>query len=80
MRDAEIETTLEDIDIVVLKLSQALPAPDDALLEIADYVSGYEVRDPAVYRMARLCLMDALGCAIEALGSPALWCATKQHQ
>ncbi len=43
------------------------PAPDDVLLEIADYASGYEVRDSANYRMARLCLMDAIGCAIEAL-------------
>jgi 2-methylcitrate dehydratase len=43
------------------------PAPDDALVEIADYASGYEVRDPGAYRMARLCLMDAMGCAIEAL-------------
>lgn len=43
------------------------PAPDAALLEIADYVSGYEIRNPGAYRMARLCLMDAIGCAIEAL-------------
>lgn len=45
----------------------ARPAPDAALLEVADYVTGYEVRDPATYNMARLCLMDAIGCAIEAL-------------
>jgi 2-methylcitrate dehydratase len=43
------------------------PAPDDALLETADYVSSYEIRNPGAYRMARLCLMDAIGCAIEAL-------------
>jgi len=43
------------------------PTPDDALIEVADYVSGYEVRDSGTYRMARLCLMDAMGCAIEAL-------------
>ena len=43
------------------------PAPDDALVEVADYVIGYEVRDPAAFTMARLCLMDAIGCAIEAL-------------
>ncbi len=43
------------------------PAPDDALLEVADYVIGYELRDPAAFDMARLCLMDAIGCAIEAL-------------
>lgn len=43
------------------------PTPDDVLVEIADYVCSYEISDPGAYRMARLCLMDAMGCAIKAL-------------
>jgi len=43
------------------------PAPDQALQEIADYVIDFEIRNPATYRIARLCVMDAMGCAIEAL-------------
>lgn len=46
---------------------QSRPAPDDVLVEIADYVCGYTVRNFGSYRMARLCLMDAIGCAIESL-------------
>lgn len=51
-------------------MNEARPAPDQALRDIADYVSDYEIRNPGAYRMARLCLMDAIGCAIEALNFP----------
>lgn len=48
-------------------LTDGRPAPDQALQEIADYVIGFRIDSPATYRIARLCLMDAIGCAIEAL-------------
>ena len=46
------------------------PDPDQALINIAEYVTGYEIASPEPYRMARYCVMDALGCAMEALNFP----------
>jgi 2-methylcitrate dehydratase len=46
------------------------PAPDDALVGIADYVSGYEIKSPAAYSIARFSVMDSIGCAIEAQNFP----------
>ena len=50
--------------------SNARPAPDQTLTDMADYVSDYEVRSPEAYRMARYCLLDSLGCAVAALDYP----------
>ncbi|HWP33975.1 MAG TPA: bifunctional 2-methylcitrate dehydratase/aconitate hydratase [Thermodesulfobacteriota bacterium] len=47
------------------------PQPDRELTEIADYVVGYAVEREATLDAARLCLMDALGCALAALDHPA---------
>jgi 2-methylcitrate dehydratase len=47
------------------------PDPDKVLTDIADYVSGYEVRSAEAYDTARYCLMDTLGCGLEALSYPA---------
>ncbi len=47
------------------------PAPDRVLSDIADYVFHYEVTSELAYNTARLCLMDSLGCALEALEYPA---------
>jgi 2-methylcitrate dehydratase len=49
----------------------ARPAPDRVLTDIADYVFRYEVTSSLAYATARLCLMDSLGCALEALEYPA---------
>ena len=49
----------------------ARPAPDQVLVDIADYVSDYEIGSELAYTTARLCLMDSLGCALEALEYPA---------
>ncbi len=46
-------------------------APDRAMTDIVDYVLSYQVRSELAYRTARLCLMDALGCGLEALEYPA---------
>lgn len=47
------------------------PPPDRVLQQIADYVHDYKVDSSSAYATARLCLLDSLGCAIEALRFPA---------
>lgn len=50
--------------------SNARPAPDQALTDMADYVNDYEITSLEAYRMARYCLLDSLGCAVESLNFP----------
>jgi len=52
-------------------ISNVRPKPDQVLLDIADYVSKYKIRSAEAYDTARLCLMDTLGCGLEALEYPA---------
>jgi 2-methylcitrate dehydratase len=52
-------------------ISNERPAPDKVLTEIADYALGYEVKSELAYSTARYCLMDTLGCGLEALEYPA---------
>ena len=47
------------------------PEPDQVLLDIADYVLDFEVDSSSAYDTARYCLIDSLGCALEALDFPA---------
>ncbi len=47
------------------------PDPDRVLLDIADYVDGYQVESPAALETARYCLMDTLACGFQALDYPA---------
>jgi 2-methylcitrate dehydratase len=47
------------------------PKPDRVLVDIADYVAAHEVKSAEAYDTARLCLMDTLGCGLEALEYPA---------
>jgi len=47
------------------------PKPDKVLTDIADYVVGYRISSQDAYNTARLCLMDTLGCGLEALEYPA---------
>jgi len=51
--------------------SNVRPKPDRVLVDIADYVASYAIESPEAYDTARLCLMDALGCGLEALDYPA---------
>jgi 2-methylcitrate dehydratase len=44
------------------------PDPDRVLVDIADYVCEYEVNSDEAYDTARNCLIDTLGCGLEALG------------
>ena len=50
--------------------SNARPEPDQALIDIADYVNDHGITSTEAYRVARYCLLDALGCAMEALDFP----------
>ena len=45
-------------------------APDEILIEIADYVLNYEVESEEAYTTARYCLMDTIGCGLLALRYP----------
>jgi 2-methylcitrate dehydratase len=47
------------------------PDPDRLLQEIADYVLSDAYVHPDALRTARLCLLDSLGCALQALQYPA---------
>ncbi len=47
------------------------PAPDPLLTDLADYVLDTTVGSEEAYATSRLCLMDALGCAMAALAHPA---------
>lgn len=46
------------------------PAPDGVLVDIADYVLNYRVDSSLAYETARNCLIDTLGCGLEALEYP----------
>src|SRR5918992_3541606 len=52
-------------------LSNVRPKPDKVLTLIADYATKYEVASKEAYDTARYCLMDTLGCGLEALEYPA---------
>jgi 2-methylcitrate dehydratase len=45
--------------------------PDQVLIDIADYVFTYEIKSELAFDTARLCLIDTLGCGLEALEYPA---------
>src|ERR1700756_3377801 len=47
------------------------PPADAVLTDIADYVLGYRIESPLAYETARYCLIDTLGCGLEALKDPA---------
>ncbi len=47
------------------------PAPDKVLTEIADYALNYKIESELAYTTAQYCLIDTLGCGLEALEYPA---------
>src|ERR1700754_717714 len=47
------------------------PAPDAALVSIADYAQSFKVTSDQAYETARYCLMDPLACGFQALKYPA---------
>src|ERR1700693_3403510 len=52
-------------------ISHARPKPDQVLVDIVDYVTQYEITSELAYETARNCLIDTLGCGLEALEYPA---------
>jgi 2-methylcitrate dehydratase len=51
--------------------SNERPAPDQVLVDIADYALSYKIESDLAYTTARACLIDTLGCGLEALEYPA---------
>lgn len=52
-------------------ISNARPKYDKVLIDIVDYVSKYKITSKVAYDTARNCLIDTLGCGLEALEYPA---------
>ncbi|MBK8741736.1 MAG: bifunctional 2-methylcitrate dehydratase/aconitate hydratase [Betaproteobacteria bacterium] len=52
-------------------ISNVRPKPDRVLVDIVDYVAKYKVKSAVAYETARNCLIDTLGCGLEALEYPA---------
>ena len=52
-------------------ISNVRPKSDKVLSLIADYAKDFEIKSQDAYETARYCLMDTLGCGLEALEYPA---------
>jgi 2-methylcitrate dehydratase len=52
-------------------ISNVRPKADKVLVDIVDYVTKYRITSKEAYETARYCLMDTLGCGLEALEYPA---------
>lgn len=48
-------------------ISNERPTPDQVIADIADYAIGYQVNSDLAYETAHYCLLDTLGCGLEAL-------------
>ena len=48
-------------------VSNVRPEPDQVIVDIAKYVNEYEINSDEALDTARYCLMDTLGCGLEAL-------------
>src|ERR1700722_4583780 len=51
--------------------SNERPRPDQVLTDIVDYVFDYEIKNELAWKTAHYCLLDTLGCGLEALTYPA---------
>src|ERR1700754_3917913 len=52
-------------------ISNVRPEPDKVLVDIVDYVLNYKIDSALALETARNCLIDTLGCGLEALTYPA---------
>src|SRR5215831_3555352 len=52
-------------------ISNVRPKPDRVLVDIADYVADYRITSQLAFETARYCIIDTLGCGLEALSYPA---------
>ena len=48
-------------------ISNVRPKPDKVLTDIVDYVMNKKITSKTAYETARYCLIDTLGCGLEAL-------------
>ncbi|HRP58069.1 MmgE/PrpD family protein, partial [Agriterribacter sp.] len=54
-----------------MSLSNERPPVDKVITDIADYVLNYEIKNETAWKTAHYCLLDTLGCGLEALTYPA---------
>src|SRR6201985_3491990 len=52
-------------------ISNVRPPFDQPIIDIVDYALNYKIESQLAYETARYCLMDTLGCGLEALEYPA---------
>jgi 2-methylcitrate dehydratase len=52
-------------------ISNVRPPFDQVLVDIVDYVRDYQITSSLAYETARYCLLDTLGCGLQALDFPA---------
>jgi len=52
-------------------ISNIRPPFDQPLIDIVDYALNYTITSPLAYETARYCLLDTLGCGLQALDFPA---------
>lgn len=52
-------------------ISNVRPEFDREIVDIVDYVMNYEITSKVAYDTAHYCLLDTLGCGLEALEYPA---------
>jgi 2-methylcitrate dehydratase len=52
-------------------ISNVRPKPDSVLVDIVNYILDYKIKSELAYDTARNCLIDTLGCGLEALEYPA---------
>ena len=52
-------------------ISNIRPEPDRLLVDIADYAVSARIDSDEAYRTARYCMLDTIGCGLEALEYPA---------
>jgi len=52
-------------------ISNVRPPFDQVLVDIVDYVRDYKITSSLAYETARYCLLDTLGCGLQALDFPA---------
>ena len=52
-------------------ISNDRPTPDQVIVDIADYALNHQIESELAWSTARACLIDTLGCGLEALEYPA---------
>ena len=72
MKESEVERIHDRFTMSTHDYKSAeRPAPDQVLIDIADYALSYRVDSEAAYETAYYCLMDTLACGFQALKYPA---------